>query len=68
MAAPDARTLQLQAASTALIASSHVEPSADLAAERLRASFNVAQLAEVINGGPEVLEKRWGLGAGIGIM
>eukprot|EP00955_Chlamydomonas_euryale_P087183 364275-Chlamydomonas_euryale.AAC.5 len=56
--APDARTRALQAPSNALIAASHVDPKDDMAKERARATFDVAQLAEAINGGREVLEKR----------
>jgi acyl-CoA oxidase len=54
----DDRTRQLQASSTQLVLASHVEPTDDIETERRRATFDVQRMAEAINGGREVLEKR----------
>lgn len=54
----DARTKQLQAKSTAVIMKSHVDPKDDLRRERARATFDVQQLKEGMNGGKEKLAKR----------
>jgi acyl-CoA oxidase len=54
----DERTRALQAKSTALIAPHAPDPSADLAAERQRASFDPLPLTYALNGGKERVERR----------
>mmetsp|Transcript_25494 Transcript_25494/g.55452 ORF Transcript_25494/g.55452 Transcript_25494/m.55452 type:complete len:695 (+) Transcript_25494:125-2209(+) len=54
----DARTKQLQEASSRLVLASHVEPTDDIKAERQRATFDVKELSYALNGGKEILEKR----------
>ncbi|GLI67460.1 hypothetical protein VaNZ11_011657 [Volvox africanus] len=54
----DERTKELQRPSTQIILRTHTEPSQDLDEERRRATFNVSELAYVLNGGKELLEKK----------
>ncbi|KAK9833196.1 hypothetical protein WJX74_009804 [Apatococcus lobatus] len=52
------RVKMLVKASSRLVLAEHVEPQDDMRAERARASFASRNVAEALNGGKEVLEKR----------
>ncbi|KAK9826538.1 hypothetical protein WJX74_001334 [Apatococcus lobatus] len=52
------RTTALVNESSQLVLAGHVEPQDDLRAERKRASFSSQELAVVLNGGTEVLQRR----------
>ncbi|EFJ46884.1 hypothetical protein VOLCADRAFT_92640 [Volvox carteri f. nagariensis] len=54
----DERTKELQRPATNIILRTHTEPSKDLEEERRKATFNVQELAYVLNGGKELLEKK----------
>ena len=54
----DERTRALVQPSSAVILRTHIEPTSDIAAERLRTTFNVEELSLALNGGKEELEKR----------
>ena len=41
-----------------LVLQSHVEPKDDMLQERSRATFSSDELAEYLNGGKQVIEKR----------
>ncbi|CAD7696654.1 unnamed protein product [Ostreobium quekettii] len=54
----DARTRALQAASTDAVLPSSSDPVADLAAERRRAGFDVAELMRFLHGGQERIDRK----------
>lgn len=54
----DSRTLALQQQSTEIVTAHHVEPTADIKAERLRATFDGTELLYFLNGGKAKLEIR----------
>jgi acyl-CoA oxidase len=54
----DQRTRNLQQPATEIILRTHTEPSHDLRQERQKATFNVEELAYVLNNGKELLEKK----------
>lgn len=54
----DERTRALVQPSTEVILRTHVEPKADMAEERARATFNNQPLLHLLNGGKEKVEKR----------
>lgn len=51
------RTKDLQRPASEIILRTHTEPSIDLEEERRKATFDVQELAYVLNGGKELLEK-----------
>lgn len=53
----DERTRMLVQPSSVAVMGAHVEPTADMAAERRRATFDVQELSIALNGGKEQLEK-----------
>jgi acyl-CoA oxidase len=53
----DDRTKKLVEQSSAVILATHVEPKDDMAAERLRASFNSQELASFLHGGSDKLQR-----------
>ncbi|KAK9847424.1 hypothetical protein WJX84_002360 [Apatococcus fuscideae] len=54
----DERTRNLVKASSRLVLAEHVDPQDDMRAERARASFASENLAEYLNGGKAILERR----------
>ena len=48
---------QLVQQSSNVILATHIEPKDDMVAERARATFSSAELAEYLNGGREKLQK-----------
>ncbi|GLC45233.1 hypothetical protein PLESTB_000722200 [Pleodorina starrii] len=54
----DERTQLLQRPASEIILRTHTEPTEDLKQERRRATFNFEELAYVLNGGKELLEKK----------
>ena len=53
----DDRTRALVEQSAKVVLATHVEPTADMAVERARASFDARGLAEHLNGGREKLQR-----------
>ena len=54
----DARTRVLQEESTKAVLANSSDPTMDIAAERGRATFDVAELLYYLNGGREKVERR----------
>ncbi|KAK9824680.1 hypothetical protein WJX72_012328 [[Myrmecia] bisecta] len=54
----DERTRKLVAASSEVVLANHVEPTADMRAERARASFDSEELAAYLNGGRHKLQRK----------
>ncbi|GAX78870.1 hypothetical protein CEUSTIGMA_g6309.t1 [Chlamydomonas eustigma] len=52
------RAEQLQKLSTSIVLKSAVAPTDDISAERRRATFNVEELAHILSGGSDKLERR----------
>ena len=55
----DDRIRQLVEASSQIVLSTHIEPTQDILQERKRVSIDIQGLAEYLNGGAEVLQKRY---------